>query len=129
MTVIKISLLSLTGVMMLLLLKKHSPVYAIMAETALVLTVFLTFFSQFGELYDSFFLLFSETDVSMSGLKIMLKAFGILIIGGITADICRDNGENAVGNTVETVVKLLAFLCAVPLFSSVIKIALEFIQR
>ena len=129
MTVVKISFLSLAGVTLLVLLKKHSPSFTVTAEMSLILAVFLSFSSQFGELYETVHLLFFETGVSTSFLKIMIKAFGILVIGGITADICKDNGENGVADAVDTVVKLLAFLCAVPLFSSVVKIALEFIGR
>jgi hypothetical protein len=58
----------------------------------------------------------------------MLKAFSILTVGGIATDICRDNGENALGGVVDTIVKILAISCAVPTFSAVLTTALALLE-
>ena len=66
--------------------------------------------------------------VSEQGVKIMLKAFGVLSVGAVTADICRDNGENALAGVVEIGVKIMAVSCALPVFQAVITLATSFLN-
>ena len=50
----------------------------------------------------------------------MMKALGLAMITGISADICRDCGEGSVATGVETVGNLAILSLCVPLFSELI---------
>jgi hypothetical protein len=69
------------------------------------------------------------TSVSGDILKTMLKAFSILTVGGIVSDVCRDNGENAVAGVLDTVVKILACVSAMPTFTAVLVTALSLLEQ
>lgn len=64
----------------------------------------------------------SLTDISSLGEYSvrMMKALGLAMITGISADICRDCGEGSVATGVETVGNLAILSLCVPLFSELI---------
>ena len=64
----------------------------------------------------------SLTDISALGEYSvrMMKALGLAMITGISADICRDCGEGSVATGVETVGNLAILSLCVPLFSELI---------
>ena len=70
----------------------------------------------------------SISSIGESSLKIMFKTFGILAVGAVVSDVCRDNGEGAVAGVVELGMKILAVSCALPVFTAVIEIALTFFR-
>lgn len=47
-------------------------------------------------------------------VSLMLKGLGVITIGRICADICRDCGEGSVAAAVETCVKLVVLLLTLP---------------
>ncbi|MBE6817391.1 MAG: hypothetical protein E7520_06800 [Ruminococcaceae bacterium] len=60
--------------------------------------------------------------VSLSYIKLMLKALGITLMTQFVADICRDNGENALAGVTETVAKIAVITMLLPLFETIIGI-------
>ena len=47
-------------------------------------------------------------------VSLMLRGLGIVTMGRVCADVCRDCGENTVASAVETCVKLAVLLLALP---------------
>ena len=129
MIALKIGVLAISGVIMLAVLKNNTPTYSTIVQVALIVTILLSVFPQIKELSDLLVSFDVSEYLSTEAIKIMLKIFAILTIGSITADICRDNGQNAVASTVELCVKLLAISCALPVFKSVITVASSFFNR
>ena len=128
MTVTKLAVFALACLVVLTLLKKHSGGISAIGELAVVVILVIGIIPDFKELLASFKEISSVTSVSQDVLKTMLKAFSILTVGGIASDICRDNGENALGSVVDTIVKILAISCAVPTFSAVLTTALALLE-
>ena len=123
---LKIAVFIVAGVVFLGLIRKNSSAFVIFAEItiiAVVLTIIVPEIENLLLLFDNFE---SVSSIGESTLKIMFKSFGILAVGSVVIDICRDNGENAVAGVVEMVIKILAVSCALPVFSAVIEIALTF---
>ena len=116
-------------VFVLMLLKKHAPSFSLITEIAVILILVVGFLPEFESLVDACRGLSEAVAVSEDVLKTMLKAFSLLTVGGITADICRDNSENAVAGVVELIVKILAISCAVPTFSAVLATALSLMEQ
>lgn len=50
----------------------------------------------------------------------MMKALGLAMISGISADICRDCGEGSIATGIETVGNLCILWLCVPLFSELV---------
>ncbi len=113
---------------MLVLTRKNTPLIAILCEISLVALVILNVLPEAEKLLSLFGSFDAISSISETALKIMLKSFGILAVGAVVADICRDNGEGAVAGVVELGMKILAISCSLPVFTAVIEIALTFFR-
>lgn len=129
MIAVKIVVVALVGVVMLLVLKNTAPVYVVIAQLGLVAVILLTVVPQIQELLSVLTGFELPDNFSTQSIKIMLKIFAILTAGSIAADICRDNGQNAVADTVELAVKTVAVSCALPVFTAIITVASSFFNR
>ena len=129
MNVIEIAVFALVSLFVLVLIKKNNPQISVVAELAVITVVMTGIIPEFKELAEACKNIGSVTSVSSDVLKTMIKAFSILTVGGITADVCRDNGENALAGVVDTVVKILAISCAVPTFTAVLVTALTILEQ
>ena len=125
----KIAILAIVGVIMVALLKNNASVYSSIVQIAIVVVVLLSIFPQIKELFSVLNEFNISENQSGESVKIMIKIFTVLTVGSITADICRDNGQNAVANTVELAVKILAISCALPVFTAVVSVAASFFNR
>lgn len=119
---------AVAGVVLLLLVRSSAPSYAAILEAALVVLLLLTvlpdvreFLSSLGEL--------SPEGVSSPLVPVLMRAFLMLIAGGIAADVCRDNGQSAVAGVVELLSRLYALAAALPLFRAVLETAVSFLER
>ena len=128
MTVTKLALLVLCSLVVLTLVKKHSSGISAVCEIGVVIVLVIAVLPEFKGLVSSLKEISSIATVSQDILKTMLKAFAILTVGGVVSDVCRDNGENALAGVVETVVKILAIACAIPIFSAVLVTALTLLE-
>lgn len=128
MSFFKVAVLVIAGIILLVLTRKNAPAIAIVCEIALVAMVVLNIIPEAAKLLSLFNSFQGVSSVSESSLKIMFKSFGILAVGGIVSDICRDNGEGAVAVAVEIGMKIIAISCALPVFTAVVEIALTFFR-
>lgn len=121
--IIRIAIFAVLGVVILSVLKNSSTTFVLVAEVGIAV---LLLFSVFPYIRDFLSLLNSLkeiTSTSATAIKTMLKAFAVLTVGSVTADICRDNSAGAVAGVVELAVKILAVSIALPVFSAVIEVA------
>ncbi|MBR4286280.1 MAG: hypothetical protein IKT55_01095 [Clostridia bacterium] len=126
---LEIGIIVVSGVVLLSVVKKSASVYTVIVQIALGVIVLLSVLPQAKDLLSVMDGLVTVDGVSGQSIKIMLKAFGILSIGAVTADICRDNGENALAGIVEIGVKIMAVSCALPVFQAVLTLATSFLNR
>jgi stage III sporulation protein AD len=122
--IIKIVVFAVLGVVILLVLKNHLSSFAIVAEicvAVMIIFAILPYIKEFLTVLDS---LNGITNSSGTAIKIMLKAFAVLMVGSVTADICRDNSAGAIAGVVELAVKILAISISLPVFSAVLEVAL-----
>ena len=124
---LEIGIIAVSGVVLLSVIKKSDSVYTTIVQIALGIIVLLSVLPQAKDLMNVMQEMISIEGISEQGIKIMLKVFGILSIGAVTADICRDNGENALAGVVEIGVKIMAVSCALPVFQAVITLATSFL--
>ena len=124
---LEIGIIAVSGVVLLNVIKRTASVYTTIAQIALGVVVLFCVLPQAKELTGVIKEMVSIDGISEQGIRIMFKVFGILSIGAVTADICRDNGENALAGIVEIGVKIMAVSCALPVFRSVITLATSFL--
>lgn len=126
MNFLKIAVFVIAGIVLLVLTRKNAPIIAILCEIALVAVIVLNIIPEAQKLISLFDNFDGVSAIGDTSLKIMFKTFGILAVGAVVADICRDNGEGAVAGAVELGMKILAISCALPVFTAVVEIALTF---
>lgn len=126
MSFFKIAVFVTAGIVLLVLIRKNSPTFANLCEIALVAMVILSIIPEAEKLLSLIDNFESASSIGETSLKIMFKSFGILAVGAVVSDICRDNGENAVAGVVELGMKILAISCALPVFTAVVEIASTF---
>ena len=129
MTITKLAVFALVGVILLTLLRKYVSQLSLLTEIAVVVIIIVGILPEFKTLLNAFSDISNMTSISGDILKTMLKAFSILTVGGIVSDICRDNGENAVAGVLDTVVKILACVSAMPTFTAVLVTALSLLEQ
>ncbi len=129
MTILKIFVVAFVGVVILSLIKSNNMSFASLIQLCLVGLIFISITPQIKEMLSILEQFQNIENFSSDGLMIMMKVFGILTVGTVVGDICRDNGENAVANMVDISVKLTAVSCALPVFSAVVSMAVSFINR
>lgn len=128
MSALETAVIAVAGVVLLGVIKRNASVYTTIIQLALGIVVLLGVLPQARELMGVMGEFISLEGVSGQGIKIMIKAFGVLSIGAVTADVCRDNGENALAGVVEIGVKIMAVSCALPVFQAVITLAVSFLN-
>ncbi len=126
---LKITLIAIVCIVVLLFLKKDNGIFAFVAELSVVLLIVLLVLPYINDFLAVLESLKNITNSSGTAIRIMLKAFTILTLGAVTADICRDNSAGAVAGVVEMSVKILAISCAIPVFTAVLEIATAIFNR
>ncbi len=129
MIITKLAVFALVGVILLSILRKYVSQLSLLTEIAVVVIIIASILPDFESLLNVFSDISNMTSVSGDILKTMLKAFSILTVGGIVSDVCRDNGENAVAGVLDTVVKILACVSAMPTFTAVLVTALSLLEQ
>ena len=117
------------GVIVLAIIKRDAPAYAVLAECAVVAVLIIAAAPQMKSLVESLTELSAAAQSATGVLKIMLKSFAVLGAGEICADICRDNSQTAVASAVGFCSKLAALVCAMPLLSAVFETSLAFLNK
>ncbi len=128
MTVIKICILALAGVLFIVIVKGHTPAYGTVLQMCIIIVVFVGTIPDVKQLLQAMEVIQLTEYFSNSGLKVMLKVFSVLAVGSVCSDICRDNGEGAIAGAVELSAKLAAIACALPVFTAVISLATAFLK-
>lgn len=122
--VLKIAVFAILGVVVLLVLKTNLNSFALVAEICVAVLIIFAIVPYTKEFLTVLNSLNGITNSSGTAIKIMLKAFAVLTVGSVTADICRDNSAGAVAGVVELAVKILAISISLPVFSAVLEVAL-----
>ena len=63
--------------------------------------------------------------LAAGGISVIIKALGIAVCCQITAEICKDCGENAFASRVELMAKINILLLALPLIKEIVTVAGE----
>ena len=68
-------------------------------------------------------------DGGMKYVEVMVKALGIAYVSGISTSLCRDMGESAAADGIETGGKLAIVAIAIPIISEILEGAVGLLER
>lgn len=126
--IIKIGVMAIVGVVLIALLKNSGSSYNILLQIGIMAVILGSVIPDIKALLSSVNDIGIADDVSMESIKIMMKIFSVLTVGALCADVCRDNGESAIADTVELSSKVIAVGCAIPVITAVVSIAVSFLK-
>lgn len=110
------------------LLKNYKSEYGMMVTVAAGAVIFLSAVLSVVTAVNKLRDLLIYTNVNLSYMKVALKALGISVITGFISDVCRDFGQNTLAVRAEFAGRCAVFIISVPLFTSLLEIALGFIN-
>lgn len=116
------------GVVLISLLKNSGSAYSALVQIGVMCVILISVIPDIRSLMSSVNDMGIAEDVSMESIKIMIKIFSVLTVGAFCSDICRDNGESAIADTVELSSKVIAVGCAMPVITAVVSVAVSFLK-
>lgn len=129
MSIIKIGLIAVVGVILCAIVKSHTPAYSTLIGAGIVIVILIGVAPDIKQLISVINSIQLTDEFSTKGIGVMLKVFSILLVGSVCSDICRDNGEGAVAGVVEISAKLTAIACALPVLTAVVSLATSFLKN
>lgn len=94
--------------------------------------IFSVFIIYLGDGIDALSSLWGNTQgasFAAGSFSLMLKGFGIALLCKLCADICRDCGEGALAQGVESAGRVAIFSLCIPLISEILGYASELLER
>lgn len=128
MIVIKLAVIAIAGMVVLNVLKSNESGLKIILQISIVGVILLYITPQMKDLLSVAEEFSPSGDFEAQSIRLVIKVFIILTVGSLCADICRDNGETAVANTLELGSRIVAVACALPVFTAVVSVATAFLQ-
>jgi stage III sporulation protein AD len=117
-TLLKIVGIAVAGLALTVLVKKNSPEIGLLLGLFIAVAVFAAGFDAFRSVKEFLDTLIGESGLARETVVPVFKTCLIAIVSKITAELCRDAGENAVASGVETAGAVLGLYVVLPLFSS-----------
>ena len=126
--IIKIGIIAIAGVILISLLKNSGSSYSSLVQLGVICVVLISVIPDIRVLLSSLDSIGVADSVSTESIRIMMKIFVVLTVGTLCSDVCRDNGEGAIADTVELSARIIAIGCAIPVISSVVSVAVAFLK-
>ena len=123
----KICMIALLGVALSTIIKQWKADFLPLIRLAFVILFGTAAMSLISPLL-RFLSLFEEMEALREWIALPIKALGIAILTQICADICKESGENSLGNGVELVGKLEILLLCLPLMEQILSVAKELLS-
>lgn len=119
---------ALAACVLTVVVRQYKPELAVGVSIAVSVVLICSVVFAAAQVIERIEMLSENTGQLKTGLKIIIKAFGICVITQTAADICRDCGETSIAGRIETGGRLAVLIVALPLFSNVLELASELVK-
>jgi stage III sporulation protein AD len=117
---IKAAALAVTGGVIGLVIKKNSPEMALLLTIAVAVAAMFMVASALKSVVEFVKSLADTAGLSPAVLTIVLKTVGIAILTKLSADVCRDAGQQSVATGIELAGAVAALCIALPLMRTLL---------
>lgn len=117
--IFKLAILAVCGALFAAFLKPLSPVFAIFTSLACGLLLIYAVLDPVKQIFDALSGFLTAVGVSRNLYVPVIKAVGIAVLVHITAQVCRDAGESALGSKLELAGVIAAIAVCIPLMREV----------
>lgn len=115
----KLAATALCGALFAAFLRPLSPVFGILTALACGLVILTAILDPIGQIFHALAAFLTAAGISGEIYLPVIKAVGIAMIVHITAQVCRDAGEGALGNKLELAGTIAAIAVCIPLMQQV----------
>lgn len=118
MSVIQLSMLSVAGVLLAVVLRRERPEYGIMLSIVVCLCIFFSVIGKLSVLIDAVNRLRELAAVEDDYLKRILKMVGITYVAEFAVNLCKDAGYATIASGITMFSKLSILLLALPVMEA-----------
>lgn len=106
---------------MCIILKNTKPEYAVILTLAVAAIVLLMCVNQIRAVLDALKELMNQANIDNEQIKLVLKIVGVSYITDFGSQICKDAGENSMGEKINLAGKIFILFLTTPLIISILK--------
>ncbi|HIV68283.1 MAG TPA: stage III sporulation AC/AD family protein [Candidatus Butyricicoccus stercorigallinarum] len=117
--IVKLAAAALCGALFAAFLRPLSPVFGVLTALACGTLLLLAALAPVGEIFRALSAFLTAAGVSGSIYLPVIRAVGIAVLVHMTAQVCRDAGEHALGSKLELAGTIAALAVCIPLMRQV----------
>lgn len=129
MSIVTVVGITVVAAFLAVIIRRYNPEYSMaigLITGALVLLVLIT---QLTPVLNRMRTMLNSASLPVEYGLVLFKALGISLLAQLSADACRDAGENAMAEKAELAGKVYLMLLALPLFEKVAELAVQLINE
>lgn len=129
MEVMRIVGIGLIGAILSILLRNSKPEFSMLIPVVVSFTVLACAMPYLIRITEELSIMASSAGINSSYMRIVIKVIGISYLVCITAELCKDAGENAIAAKIELGGKLIILAMAIPIINSLLNLVKEIIMH
>lgn len=129
MEVMRIVGIGLIGAILSILLRNSKPEFSMLIPVVVSFTVLACAMPYLIRITEELSRMASSAGINSSYMRIVIKVIGISYLVCITAELCKDVGENAIAAKIELGGKLIILAMAIPIINSLLNLVKEIIMH
>ena len=129
MEVMRIVGIGLIGAILSILLRNSKPEFSMLIPVVVSFTVLACAMPYLIRITEELSRMASSAGINSSYMRIVIKVIGISYLVCITAELCKDAGENAIAAKIELGAKLIILAMAIPIINSLLNLVKEIIMH
>ena len=129
MEVMRIVGIGLIGAILSILLRNSRPEFSMLIPVVVSFTVLACAMPYLIRITEELSRMASSAGINSSYMRIVIKVIGISYLVCITAELCKDAGENAIAAKIELGGKLIILAMAIPIINSLLNLVKEIIMH
>ena len=129
MEVMRIVGIGLIGAILSILLRNSKPEFSMLIPVVVSFTVLACAMPYLIRITEELSRMASSAGINSSYMRIVIKVIGISYLVCITAELCKDAGENAIAAKIELRGKLIILAMAIPIINSLLNLVKEIIMH
>jgi len=120
-SIFQIAAIGIMGMVLAIMLKRESPLFAILISMAVAVLIFLLLIPPLAGLVALIDIIAAYLTTGREYVLVMVKIIGIAYVAEFGAQICHDAGEGAIGSKIELGGKVLIMGVAAPVVISLVE--------
>ena len=129
MEVMRIVGIGLIGAILSILLRNSKPEFSMLIPVVVSFTVLACAMPYLIRITEELSRMASSAGINSSYMRIVIKVIGISYLVCITAELCKDAGENAIAAKIKLGGKLIILAMAIPIINSLLNLVKEIIMH